>query len=243
MLARLQAGDVLLHRVTLPEGLRVDEIARRIADAGFSDHDSLLAAFSDPAPIRHLDPDATDLEGYLFPETYSLPKGAGAVHIAETMVRRFVEVSGPDYARRAEEAGLDLRRAVTLASLIEKETALAPERGRISRVFHNRLERGMKLQCDPTVIYALHRAGLPEGRLTHKELALESPWNTYHAYGLPPGPIASPGQASLEAAVAPDDGRELYFVAAPDGGHRFSEDLASHNRAVAAWRRYLRSSR
>ena len=128
VLARLQAGDVLLHRVTLPEGLRVDEIARRIADAGFSDYDSLLAAFTDPAPIRHLDPDATDLEGYLFPETYSLPRGAGAVHIAGTMVRRFVEVSGPDYARHAEEAGLDLRRAVTLASLIEKETALAPER-------------------------------------------------------------------------------------------------------------------
>jgi len=243
VLARLQAGEILLHRVTLPEGLRIDETARRIADAGFSDYESLLAAFGDPAPIRDLDPDAADLEGYLFPETYFFPRDSDAIRIARVMVERFVEVVGPDYGRRAEEAGLGFRRAVTLASLIEKETSLAPERGRVSRVFHNRLSRRMKLQCDPTVIYALHRAGLPNERLTRADLALPSPWNTYHVFGLPPGPIASPGQASLDAAVAPGEGKELYFVASPDGGHRFSEDLASHNQAVAAWRRYLRSSR
>lgn len=159
------------------------------------------------------------------------------------MVERFWREVGEDFPRRAAKAGLSLREAVTLASMIERETSLPEERGRISRVFHNRLERRMRLQCDPTVIYALRREGREVGRLTYRDLEFDSPWNTYVSYGLPPGPIANPGKASLDAAVAPDDGPDLYFVAAPEGGHRFTATLDAHLEAVAVWRAYLRSSR
>jgi len=243
VLDRLRHGDVLLHAVTIPEGLVLDEIAARLDEAGFGPPERLLERFRDAGPVRDLDPAATDLEGYLFPDTYSFPRGASPRRITAAMVKRFREVTGPDYARAASEVGLDLRQAVTLASLIEKETSLPGERGRISRVFHNRLRRGMLLQCDPTVIYALRRDGLKVERLTYEHLEHGSPWNTYVSAGLPPGPIASPGAASLEAAVHPAEGDELYFVASPDGGHRFSSDLESHRRAVREWRNYLRSSR
>lgn len=243
VLERLRRGEVLLHAVTIPEGLCLEETAGRLVDAGFGPREKLLELFRDPGPMLDLDPAAADLEGYLFPDTYSFPRGATPERIRATMIERFREVIGPDYARAARKAGLDLRRAVTLASLIEKETALPGERGRISRVFHNRLARGMLLQCDPTVIYALKRDGLEVGRLTYDHLEYDSAWNTYVSPGLPPGPIASPGAASLEAAVLPAEGDELYFVAAPEGGHRFSSDLASHRKAVREWRDYLTSSR
>lgn len=243
VLRRLESGDVLLHRVTVPEGLVLEEIASRLVEGGFGPREELLAAFGDPTPVLVFDPEATDLEGYLFPETYSFPRETRATEIAAAMVRRFVEVVGPDFADRAAAAGLGLRQAVTLASLIEEETALPEERRRISRVFHNRLKRGMRLQCDPTVIYALQRANRPVQTLSRADLKFDSPWNTYVVRGLPPGPIANPGEASLMAAVEPAEGRELYFVAAPEGGHHFSEDLAGHRRAVARWRAYSRSSR
>jgi UPF0755 protein len=243
VLGRLERGDVLLHAITLPEGLDLLEISKRLAREGFCEREALLAAFRDPAPILDLDPQATDLEGYLFPETYHFPRGVSAETIARTMVERFHSEVGGDYSRRAKKVGLSLREAVTLASMIERETSLPGERGTISRVFHNRLERRMRLQCDPTVIYALRREGRKVGRLTYRDLEFDSPWNTYVNYGLPPGPIANPGKASLDAAVHPDEGRELYFVAAPEGGHRFSTSLDAHLEAVAEWRRYSRSSR
>lgn len=243
VLERLRVGDVLLHRVTVPEGRSLEEVARMVADAGFSSYEELLAAFRDPAPVAALDGRASDLEGYLFPDTYQFPRGQSAQGIARAMVRRFREVVGPDFAERCAEAGLSVREAVTLASMVEKETALPEERPRIARVFHNRLQRGMLLQCDPTVIYALRRAERPVERLSRADLEFDSPWNTYRVAGLPPGPIANPGEGSLIAAIRPADGNDLYFVAAPGGGHAFSADLASHTRAVAAWRDYLRSSR
>ena len=243
VLDRLERGDVLLHGVTIPEGLDLREIAERLEQEGFGETETLLAVFRDPAPIRERDDEATDLEGYLFPETYHFPRGASAGTITRTMVERFWHEAGEEFPQRATEAGLSLREAVTLASLIERETSLPEERGRISRVFHNRLERRMRLQCDPTVIYALRREGREVGRLTYRDLEFDSPWNTYVSYGLPPGPIASPGKASLDAAVAPDEGRELYFVASPEGGHRFSATLDAHLQAVDVWRRYSRSSR
>ena len=243
VLARLERGDVLLHAVTIPEGLDLIEIAERLVVEEFGQMDELLAAFRDPALILDRDGDATDLEGYLFPETYHFPRGASAQTIARTMVERFWEEVGEEFPRRAAEAGLTLREAVTLASMIERETSLPEERGKISRVFHNRLDRRMRLQCDPTVIYALRREGREVGRLTYRDLEFDSPWNTYVSNGLPPGPIASPGKASLDAAVAPDEGPELYFVAAPEGGHRFSATLDAHLKAVAVWRGYSRSSR
>jgi UPF0755 protein len=243
VLARLRQGDVLLHPVTLPEGLTMSEVAGRLGAAGLGSRESFLAAFSDPAAIRDLDPEATDLEGYLFPDTYHFSRHQRPDIIADALVRRFREAVGPAYRERADRAGLGLRQAVTLASMIEKETALDEERARISGVFHNRLKRGMRLECDPTVIYALERAGRPVGRLSRAHLQFVSPWNTYVVSGLPAGPIANPGRASLLAAVEPLEGDELFFVAAPGGGHRFSDDLPSHRQAVAQWRHYVRSSR
>jgi UPF0755 protein len=243
VLGRLRAGDVLLYPVTVPEGLVYREVAARLAEAGFGPVDALLQAFGDPTPILDLVPDATDLEGYLFPDTYHFPRGIPATEVAGTMVRHFRNVIDDEFRRAAEEVGLAIGDAVVLASLIEKETGLADERPLVSRVFHNRLRKGMRLQCDPTVRYALMRAGRPVERLTYKDLEFDSPWNTYVVRGLPPSPIANPGRASLIAAVRPAEGDLLYFVAAPGGGHRFSKDLAAHQRAVAEWRRYSRSAR
>jgi UPF0755 protein len=243
VIRRLADGDVLLRAVTIPEGFSLRAIAERLAEDGFASREELLAAFRDPEPIGEIDPQANDLEGYLFPETYRFSKQTTARQIAAAMVERFMEVVGPDFPARAEALGLSTRQAVTLASLVEKETSLAEERTRISQVFHNRLRIGMRLQCDPTVIYALERAGKDVDRLTYEDLEYASPYNTYLVAGLPPGPIASAGEGSLNAAVTPAEGKELYFVAAPEGGHRFSKDLQSHIEAVKAWRAYLRSSR
>jgi UPF0755 protein len=243
VLRRLERGDVVLHAVTLPEGLTQRQIAVRFAEAGLGSMETLLEAFGDPSAIRDLDPEAEDLEGYLFPDTYQFPRSASAEEIARALVARFREAVGEDWVERARRSELGVRGAVTLASMIERETAVPAERGRISRVFHNRLARGMRLECDPTVLYALERAGRPVERLTYADLRHASPWNTYVIGGLPAGPIANPGRASLEAALRPDDGNELYFVAAPGGGHRFSDDLVGHLRAVGEWRRYIASSR
>jgi UPF0755 protein len=243
VLDRLHRGDVLLHSVTIAEGLVLEEIARRYADDGFGPAEELIGAFRNPEQIREIDSEATNLEGYLFPDTYRFSRETSPGQIAAAMVRRFREVTGPDYTSAAAKLGLTLREAVTLASLIEKETSLAEERGRISRVFLNRLALGMPLQCDPTVFYALRRKGVKVDALTYGDLETDSPWNTYLVRGLPPGPIANPGEGSLRAAVDPEDGDELYFVASPGGGHRFSKNLRSHQQAVREWRAYLRSSR
>jgi UPF0755 protein len=240
---RLVRGDVLLHPVTIPEGWTLDRVAARFATHGFGTEAAMSEAFADPTPIRDWDRQAVDLEGYLFPDTYHFPRRTPPNAIAAALVERFRSVVGEGYEARARAAGLDLRSAVTLASLIEAETSVGAERARVSRVFHNRLARGMRLECDPTVQYALARAGRPVERLTYRDLAFESPWNTYRVSGLPPGPICSPGRASLDAAVDPAAGDDLFFVAAPGGGHSFSPDLATHLRAVAVWRRYSRSSR
>jgi UPF0755 protein len=243
VIERLRRGDVVLHAITIPEGLYLEEVAEQIASAGFAAYDDLLVVFSDPAPIRLLDSKADNLEGYLFPDTYHFPGNVSARQIGQAMVDRFVEVVGKDYVAQAQGVGLSLRQAVTLASMIERETGVPGERARVSRVFHNRIQRRMRMQCDPTVYYALHRAGRPVTRLYSKHLEFESPWNTYRVRGLPPGPIANPGEASLFAAIRPDEGDELFFVARPNGGHVFSKDLPSHQRAVAVWRDYVRSSR
>ena len=243
VLERLERGEVLLHPVTLPEGLTYREIAERLVQAGFGPRAELVAAFRDPAPVRDLDAQAVDLEGYLFPDTYHFPRQERPARIAQALVARFRELTGPEFVEEAERSGLGLRGAVILASMIEKETGVAGERSRISRVFHNRLARGMRLECDPTVVYALEQLGRAGVVLTYEDLRVVSPWNTYVVQGLPAGPIANPGRASLLAAVRPAAGEEVYFVAAPGGGHRFSADFAEHLRAVAEWRRYRRSSR
>jgi UPF0755 protein len=243
VLERLERGDVVLHPVTLPEGWTRVEIAGRLEAAGFGTRQTWLERFDDPAPIRDLDAEADDLEGYLFPDTYHFPRGVRPERVVATLVGRFREVMGPGFLEEAERSRLGLRGTVILASLIEEETSVPDERERISQVFHNRLERGMRLECDPTVLYALRRAGRPVEQLTYADLEFASPWNTYVVSGLPAGPISNPGRASLLAALHPSAGDDLYFVAAPGGGHRFSADLSSHRKAVAAWRRYVRSSR
>jgi len=243
VLDRLIDGDVLLYAVTVPEGLTLVEVGDRFVASGFGPLESLLAAFRDPTSIRDLDPAASDLEGYLFPDTYHFAKATPASGIAAAMVSRFRTVTGETFLASARAVGLELSEAVTLASLIEKETGVKGERRVISSVFHNRLRLRMRLQCDPTVRYALVRAGHATERLSRKDLEFDSPWNTYVVRGLPPGPIANPGLASLLAAVSPAKGDLLYFVAAPGGGHEFSADLVSHQKAVAVWRRYSRSSR
>jgi UPF0755 protein len=233
----LLEGRVVHVQVTIPEGLRLGEIVDLLAASGLGRRDELLAAARRAEWIRELDPEAEDLEGYLFPDTYRLASGIGAEEVLSPMVERFREVFTDAWKARAAELGLSVRQVVTLASLVEKETGAPEERPLIAAVFHNRLERRMLLQCDPTVIYALDRAGLYRGYLTRKDLKFDSPYNTYVYKALPPGPIASPGRAALEAALYPADSEYLYFVSMNTGRHFFSRQLAEHERAVRMYQR------
>jgi len=229
---KMIAGDVYYHRVTILEGLRSDEIFARFRAEGFGSDEGFLEAFQDTAPIADLDDEATDLEGYLFPDTYSLQKGTDGAAILRMMVARFREVYGPDLIAAARQRGMTLREAVTLASLVERETALAEENAVVASVFHNRLRIGMRLQCDPTVIYALAMRDAYDGNIRKKDLRIDSRYNTYRYYGLPPGPIGNPGSAALRAVVNPAETSYLYFVSKNTGRHHFSKSLGEHNRAV-----------
>lgn len=235
-LLRLFEGSVHLVPVTVPEGLTGREIAAHL----WPDDPESAAAFRlaclDPGPIADLDPEAGDLEGYLFPDTYNLPRRAPPAELVAAMLAEFREAFDEDRRRRAAERGMSVRDVVTLASLIEEETALEEERPLVSAVFHNRLKIGMKLDCDPTVAYALKREGLYTGRLLLRDLKFPSPYNTYLHAGLPPGPIANPGRSSIEAALHPAAEDYLYFVARGDGGHAFSRTLGEHLAAVRKWR-------
>ncbi|HSB61719.1 MAG TPA: endolytic transglycosylase MltG, partial [Vicinamibacteria bacterium] len=191
-------GQVVRREVTVPEGKNLVEIAEIFEDHGV-DMQAFLAAAHEPASIRDLDPHASDLEGYLFPDTYDLPRTpASASALVARMVRRFRDVVTPELPRFPAR-GLTVRQAVTMASLVELETAQAEERPRIAAVFFNRLRRGMLLQTDPTVIYALRLAGRWDGNIRKRDLSLDSPYNTYRYPGLPPGPIASPGREAILA--------------------------------------------
>lgn len=235
-LETLIEGRVLLHPFTVPEGLSGREVGEIVGRLDFLAPGSFAAAFRDPAPIADWDPRAPDLEGYLFPETYRLPRGATPAELAAAMVAGFRRVFDESARRRAAELGMSVREVVTLASLIEKETGLVEERPLVSAVFHNRLQRGMKLDCDPTVVYAQERDGRYRGRLLLKDLEYPSPYNTYLRAGLPPGPICSPGRSSIEAALRPAAADFLYFVAKESGGHRFSRTMQEHAAAVQALR-------
>jgi UPF0755 protein len=232
----LARGEVIRHEITFPEGLGLEESAAVGASAGVPVLSFLWAA-SDPAPIHDIDPEARDLEGYLFPDTYDLPRGADAAQaLVSRMVQRFRAVLEPELPLLAR-SGLNLREVVTLASLVELETARPEERPRVAAVFLNRLRRGMPLQTDPTVIYAMRKAGSYQGTISHRDLDIESPYNTYRHAGLPPGPIASPGRQSIEAVLSPAPVADLYFVSRNDGTHQFSETLAEHEKAVDRYQR------
>jgi UPF0755 protein len=244
VIGRIARGDVYLLTVTFPEGLNVDEMARLFEEAGLGPAREFLVAARNPAPIAALDPEAPDLEGYLFPDTYRVPRKTTASALVARMVRGFEQAFDPALRQEAQARGYTVRQAVTLAALVEKETARPDERPIVSAVYTNRLKIGMGLQCDPTVIYALQRVGKYTGNLTRDDLAFDSPYNTYRYAGLPPGPIASPGRASLEAAVRPADVPYLYFVSRNDGSHVFATSLAEHNRNVHEYQiRYFRERR
>ncbi|MEW6321669.1 MAG: endolytic transglycosylase MltG [Acidobacteriota bacterium] len=241
---RIARGDVYRRLLTFREGLTIEEMARVYEARGFGDADAFLAAARDPAPVAALDPAAQDLEGYLFPETYALARRTPAAELVRTMVSHFERAFDQSLRAEAEAQGLTVRQVVTLAALVEKETARAEERPIVAAVYRNRLRIGMGLQADPTVIYALQRAGRYTGNLTRADLQFDSPYNTYRYAGLPPGPIAAPGRASIEAVVRPADVTYLYFVSRNDGSHVFAETLAEHNRNVREWQvLYFRKQR
>lgn len=229
---RLARGDVYARRLTFPEGLTVEEMARVYEAREFGTAASFVEAARDGSLVRDLDPQAPDLEGYLFPDTYALPRGTPARRLAALMMERFRATYGDDLRRRAQEQGLTTRQVVTLASLVEKETGRPEERPLVAAVYRNRLKLGMGLQADPTIVYALQKAGRYDGNIRRQDLTIDSPYNTYRHAGLPPGPIAAPGKASLEAALLPAPVSYLYFVSRNDGSHVFATTLAEHNRNV-----------
>lgn len=229
---KLAAGKSVLYRVTVKEGLWSGEIAKVLEDGGLFPAADFRRAVADAALIRDLDPAASDLEGYLFPDTYLVSRGMSAPRMAALMVSRFRQNFSKDFVWRARDIGFSVRQTVILASLIEKETANREERFLVSSVFHNRLRRSMLLDCDSTIIFALKKDGIWDGDLRWRDLKGDSPYNTRRQRGLPPGPIASPGYAALEAALYPENSDYLYFVAKDGNSHYFSSSLAEHNRAV-----------
>ena len=244
VLDKIARGDVFLLNLTFREGLSIGEMAQIFETNGFGPAKSFVAAAADGSLVHDVDPSARDLEGYLFPDTYALPRGADASRVVRAMVDRFEQVLTPEVRKAAEARGLTVRQLVTLASIVEKETAKPEERPLVAAVYSNRLRMGMGLQCDPTVIYALQRAGRYNGNLRRDDLQFDSPYNTYRYAGLPPGPIAAPGKGSLEAAAAPADVEFVYFVSRNDGSHEFARTLEEHNRNVHRWQvQYFRDLR
>ena len=232
VMERLAAGDVYSLGLTFPEGLTVSEMAETFARSGLGSAKDFVGAASDPVLVAERGSGLRSLEGYLFPDTYPTPRTASADDIVHAMLARFDQVFTPELRALATERGRSVHQALTLASLIEKETARADERPVIAAVYLNRLKIDMPLQCDPTVVYALMLARRWDGNIRKADLQTNSPYNTYRVRGLPPGPIASPGRASIEAALKPADVPYLYFVSRNDGSHVFAATLAEHNRNV-----------
>ena len=241
---KLSRGEVYGHRITFPEGLTVAEMAKIFESREFGTAREFVQAAGNAALVRELDPAASDLEGYLYPETYALPRKTPASRLVAMMVDRFKAAYTEDLRRQAEEQQLTTRQVVTLASLIEKETAKEEERALVAAVYRNRMRIGMGMQADPTVVYALQKAGRYDGNIRREDLAFDSPYNTYRYPGLPPGPIAAPSAASLKAALNPSDAKYLYFVSRNDGSHVFAETLDEHNANVQEYQvQYFRRQR
>jgi len=238
ILDTLVAGRVVTWEVVLPEGLRARQVATRLEEAGLADAEAFLELALDPETAADLGVAGPTLEGYLFPETYRLPRGLPPRAVAQALVGEFL-AAWEEIAPRAAERGLGMRETVTLASIVEKETGAPDERPLIAGVFWNRLRRGMRLESDPTVIY-----GIPDFDGNLRRVHLEDPDNAYNTYripGLPPGPIANPGRASLRAVVDPADTDYLFFVSRNDGTHVFSRTYREHAGAVDRYQRRGRS--
>jgi UPF0755 protein len=231
---RIARGDIYFHIVTIPEGFTMFDIAKAMEDAGLgSAADFLKIAETQTQLISDLAPDAKSLEGYLFPNTYQFTRTQTLEEMAAAMVHQFRQV--------AQEIGLnsDIPKTVTMASIVEKETAALEERPRVASVYYNRLTQNMALDADPSIIYAELLTGTYQGSLHHADLSINSPYNTYRFPGLPPGPIGNPGKSALEAAMHPETTNFLYFVADGAGHHRFARTLEEHNKNVAAYRHSL----
>ncbi|HEY1482924.1 MAG TPA: endolytic transglycosylase MltG [Candidatus Acidoferrum sp.] len=245
---KLANGDVFEQPFTVREGETIFDIAHDLETAKYMPAEEFLAAAQNPKLILDIAPNAKTLEGFLFPATYNLPRRPHAQELTAAMVRKFQEALqkiaperlAPDGSSSAGgTAPSSLLRVVTLASLVERETPKPDERLVVAGVFTNRLQKGMLLQCDPTVIYALQQENRYTGALTLKDLRIDSPYNTYEHTGLPPGPIGNPGEVSLRAALKPAETDYLYFVANTHGGHFFAATLADHNKNVARYHRLL----
>jgi UPF0755 protein len=236
---RLARGDVYFHTVVVPEGFTMFDIARAIEAAGLGPaEDFVKVAQSDTALIADIDPQAPSLEGYLFPDTYQFSRMMSMHEMAGAMVKQFRQV--------AKEIGListsmtPMQLTVTMASIVEKETAVAEERPLVASVYYNRLAKNIALDADPSIIYAELLAGTYTGALHHDDMRFDSPYNTYRHPGLPPGPIGNPGKSALEAAMHPAQSDYYYFVADAQGHHRFARTIEEHNNNVVAYRKAMR---
>jgi peptidoglycan lytic transglycosylase G len=240
ILDRMVHGRGVFRRVTIPEGLTVNQTAVVLAQAGIVEQNQFLERAEDPEVLRSLNLEETGIEGYLFPDTYSFVPFVTEKEVLATMVERFRKVFGQAVNQQAEDAALTPHEVVTLASLVEKESALEAERPLVSAVFHNRLRSNMPLQSDPTVIYGIKNFS---GNLTRKDLQAHTPHNTYLIQGLPPTPICNPGLSALRAALYPASVPYLYFVSKNDGSHFFSVTMAEHNRAVKIYQNGAQNTR
>jgi UPF0755 protein len=239
---KLVEGDVVMKSVTIREGIDRFAIAAIFAAEGFGTEEQWRKITAEPGLIDDLDPEAASLEGYLFPDTYKLAPGTPADAVVATMVSNFRKQFGDELAFIA--TGLSVHETVTLASIVETEAQLAAERPMVASVYLNRVRKGMLLQADPTVIYALKLENRWDGNIRRVDLSIDSPYNTYARKGFPPGPIANPGLASLRAAAAPAQTDYLYFVSRNDGSHAFARTLPEHNRNVEEHqRRFFRRKR
>ncbi len=236
----LKKGMIYQHEVVIPEGYTVRQIAQLLQDKQLADKEAIIKLAREPQFIRSLEIRVNSLEGYLFPSTYYIARKTAPEEIIRMMVRAFQEVYTPELEERAQQLHLTQNQVVTLASIIEKETSLDEERSLISAVFHNRLRRHIPLQSDPTVIYALPNF---DGNLKRVHLKMKSPYNTYRWPGLPPGPIANPGKASIYATLYPASVDYLFFVSRNDGTHYFSRSLQEHNLAVSMYQKVHRVKR
>ena len=227
-------GDVAKYQVIIPDGSTIYDIAQTLGNLELANPSTFLATATSPELALRMEIPGSTLEGYLFPDTYTLVKDMSAEEILGVMVRRFQRKFTPEMERKAKEEGLTRNQIVTIASIIEKETGVEAEKPMVSAVIRKRLSLGMPLQMDPTIIYGLKKFG---GNLTKKDLKTPNPYNTYLTPGLPPGPICNPGLSALKAAIYPSDTDYLYFVSRNDGSHRFSRTLKEHNEAVMVYQK------
>lgn len=228
ILDELRSGKAIVHVVAIPEGFSLSQIENTVNAKLGTPADSFDAVVRDTALLHRLEVPTQTVEGYLFPDTYTFQEGTTARVAVETMVRKFEQVWKPEWTARLDTLHLSRNDVMALASIVEKEAKMPEERPVIAAVYLNRLKTGMLLQADPTVQYAL---GKHVARVFYKDLEVDSPYNTYKVKGLPPGPIASPGRASIQAALYPANVPYLYFVAYPDGHHEFRADLKGHEQA------------